>query len=154
MVTQYVGFIGAWNEYIYAATFLTKNEQLTLPVGIQRFFSENTTDFPGLMAASFMMSVPVVVLFLVLGSLVGGLIAQLFSTGTIWELNTLGFVLAEDRDWLRLRVTDRLAELADVGGFEYREEHSYREHGEGIDHCGAVPLDATGDRVQGQLGEP
>jgi ABC-type glycerol-3-phosphate transport system permease component len=34
---------------------------LTLPVGIQRFFSENTTDF-GLMAASFMMSVPVVVL--------------------------------------------------------------------------------------------
>jgi predicted protein tyrosine phosphatase len=59
-------FIGAWNEYIYAYTFLSKNEQLTLPVGIQRFFSENTTDFPGLMAASFMMSVPVVVLFLVL----------------------------------------------------------------------------------------
>ncbi|MGO8484927.1 hypothetical protein AB9F39_37825, partial [Rhizobium leguminosarum] len=59
-------FIGAWNEYIYAYTFLSKNEQLTLPVCIQRFFSENTTDFPGLMAASFMMSVPVVVLFLVL----------------------------------------------------------------------------------------
>ena len=34
--------------------------------GSVRFFSENTTDFPGLMAASFMMSVPVVVLFLVL----------------------------------------------------------------------------------------
>jgi ABC-type glycerol-3-phosphate transport system permease component len=37
-----------------------------LPIGIQRFFSENTTDFPGLMAASFIMSVPVVVLFLML----------------------------------------------------------------------------------------
>ena len=59
-------FILAWNEYIYAYTFLNKNDQLTLPVGIQRFFSENTTDWPGLMAASFMMSVPVVVLFLVL----------------------------------------------------------------------------------------
>ena len=66
IATAIYSFIGAWNEYIYAATFLTKNEQLTLPVGIQRFFSENTTDFPGLMAASFMMSVPVVVLFLVL----------------------------------------------------------------------------------------
>ena len=66
IATAISSFIGAWNEYIYAATFLTKNEQLTLPVGIQRFFSENTTDFPGLMAASFMMSVPVVVLFLVL----------------------------------------------------------------------------------------
>lgn len=66
LATAIYSFIGAWNEYIYAYTFLTKNEQLTLPVGIQRFFSENTTDFPGLMAASFMMSVPVVVLFLVL----------------------------------------------------------------------------------------
>ena len=66
IATAIYSFIGAWNEYIYAYTFLSKNEQLTLPVGVQRFFSENTTDFPGLMAASFMMSVPVVVLFLVL----------------------------------------------------------------------------------------
>ncbi len=66
IATAIYSFIGAWNEYIYAYTFLSKNEQLTLPVGVQRFFSENTTDFPGLMAASFMMSVPVVVLFLIL----------------------------------------------------------------------------------------
>jgi multiple sugar transport system permease protein len=66
IATAIYSFIGAWNEFIYAATFLNKNDQMTLPVGIQRFFSENTTDWPGLMAASFMMSVPVVVLFLVL----------------------------------------------------------------------------------------
>jgi multiple sugar transport system permease protein len=66
IATAIYSFIGAWNEYIYAYTFLNKNDQLTLPIGIQRFFSENTTDFPGLMAASFLMSVPVVVLFLVL----------------------------------------------------------------------------------------
>jgi multiple sugar transport system permease protein len=66
IATSIYSFIGAWNEYIFAYTFLNKNDQLTLPVGIQRFFSENTTDFPGLMAASFIMSVPVVVLFLVL----------------------------------------------------------------------------------------
>lgn len=28
------------------------------------------------------------------GSLIGGLIAQLFGTGSIWELNVLGFILA------------------------------------------------------------
>lgn len=28
------------------------------------------------------------------GSLIGGLIAQFFGTGDIWELNVLGFVLA------------------------------------------------------------
>ena len=66
IATSIYSFILAWNEYIYAYTFLNKNEQMTLPVGIQRFFAENTTDWPGLMAASFLMSVPVVVLFLVL----------------------------------------------------------------------------------------
>ncbi|MFK4811926.1 carbohydrate ABC transporter permease [Devosia sp. ZW T5_3] len=66
IATSIYSFIGAWNEYIYAYTFLTKQSQMTLPVGIQRFFSENATDWPGLMAATFIMSVPVVVLFLVL----------------------------------------------------------------------------------------
>jgi multiple sugar transport system permease protein len=66
IATAIYSFIGAWNEYIYAYTFINRNEQLTLPIGIQRFFSENTSDFPGLMAASFIMSVPVVVLFLML----------------------------------------------------------------------------------------
>lgn len=66
IATSIYSFIGAWNEYIYAYTFLTKQSQMTLPVGIQRFFSENATDWPGLMAATFLMSIPVVVLFLVL----------------------------------------------------------------------------------------
>ncbi len=66
IATAIYSFIGAWNEYIYAYTFLSRHDQMTLPVGIQRFFSENATDWPGLMAATFLMSVPVVVLFLVL----------------------------------------------------------------------------------------
>jgi multiple sugar transport system permease protein len=66
IATAIYSFIGAWNEYIFAYTFINRNEQLTLPIGIQRFFSEHSSDFPGLMAASFMMSVPVVVLFLML----------------------------------------------------------------------------------------
>jgi multiple sugar transport system permease protein len=66
IATAIYSFIGAWNEYIFAYTFINKNDRLTLPIGIQRFFSESSSDFPGLMAASFMMSVPVVVLFLLL----------------------------------------------------------------------------------------
>ena len=48
IATSIYSFIGAWNEYIYAYTFLTRHDQMTLPVGIQRFFSENTTDWPTL----------------------------------------------------------------------------------------------------------
>ncbi len=66
IATSIFSFIGAWNEYIYAATFLNNKDRMTLPVGIQRYFAEFATDWPGLMAATFLMSVPVVVLFLVL----------------------------------------------------------------------------------------
>ena len=66
IATSIFSFIGAWNEYVYAVTFLNNKDKLTLPVGIQRYFTEFATDWPGLMAASFIMSVPVVVLFLVL----------------------------------------------------------------------------------------
>lgn len=66
IATSIFSFIGAWNEYVYAYTFLSKQDSMTLPVGIQRFFTEFATDWPGLMAATFLMSVPVVVMFLIL----------------------------------------------------------------------------------------
>jgi multiple sugar transport system permease protein len=66
IATAIYSFILAWNEYVYATTFLNNKDRLTLPVGIQRYFTEFATDWPGLMAATFLMSVPVVVLFLVL----------------------------------------------------------------------------------------
>jgi multiple sugar transport system permease protein len=66
IATAIYSFILAWNEYVYALTFLNDQSRLTLPVGLQRFFTEYATNWPGLMAASFIMSVPVVALFLVL----------------------------------------------------------------------------------------
>ena len=66
IATAIYSFILAWNEYVYALTFLNDKSKLTLPVGLQRFFTEYATNWPGLMAASFITSVPVVVLFLVL----------------------------------------------------------------------------------------
>lgn len=66
VATAIYSFIVAWNEYVYALTFLNDKSKLTSPVGLQRFFAEYSTNWPGLMAASFIMSVPVVVLFLVL----------------------------------------------------------------------------------------
>ena len=66
IATAIYSFITAWNEYVYALTFLNDDRLLTLPVGLQRFFSEYATNWPGLMAASFIMSVPVVVMFLIL----------------------------------------------------------------------------------------
>ncbi|SFU09336.1 Uncharacterized membrane protein YeaQ/YmgE, transglycosylase-associated protein family [Geodermatophilus amargosae] len=43
------------------------------------------------------------------GSLIGGLIAQFFGTGSIWELNVLGFVLAVVAAVLLIGVAESVA---------------------------------------------
>ena len=43
------------------------------------------------------------------GSLIGGLIAQFFGTGDIWELNVLGFVLAVIAAGLLIGVAEGIA---------------------------------------------
>ncbi|MDP3892372.1 hypothetical protein [Nocardioides sp.] len=43
------------------------------------------------------------------GSLIGGLIAQLLGTGSIWELNILGFVLAVVAAVLLIGVAESVA---------------------------------------------
>jgi multiple sugar transport system permease protein len=66
VATAIYAFIQGWNEYIYARTFINSDQKMTMPVGLGKFFTEYASNWPGLMAASFIMSVPVVVLFLVL----------------------------------------------------------------------------------------
>ena len=66
VATAIYSFILAWNEYVYALTFINEKSRLVLSVGLQRFFAEFAANWPGLMAASFIMSLPVVVLFLFL----------------------------------------------------------------------------------------
>lgn len=66
IATSIYAFIQGWNEYVYANTFINSEEKMTLPIGLGKFFTENSSNWPGLMAASFIMSVPVVVMFLLL----------------------------------------------------------------------------------------
>lgn len=66
VATAIYAFIQGWNEYVYARTFINSEQLMTMPVGLEKFFTEYASNWPGLMAASFIMSVPVVILFLVL----------------------------------------------------------------------------------------
>lgn len=64
--TAIYSFITAWNEFTYALTLTHSASMRTLPVGLSYFFTENTADWPGLMAAAFTINVPVVIIFLIL----------------------------------------------------------------------------------------
>ncbi|TDE15864.1 carbohydrate ABC transporter permease [Jiangella asiatica] len=57
------GFISAWNELLIAVTFLREEELKTLPVALQSFFNEYFVDWGGVMAASTLFSIPILVFF-------------------------------------------------------------------------------------------
>ncbi|MFI1996342.1 carbohydrate ABC transporter permease [Actinoplanes sp. NPDC020271] len=75
--TGIFAFIAAWNDYLFAYTFMQDQSRYTLPVWLASFTNPHTgTDFGGQMAASVLFSVPVVVFFLIIQrNLVAGMSA-------------------------------------------------------------------------------
>lgn len=59
-------FIGVWSELLFAVTFTTKREVRVLPLALSDEIGQYTTDWNGLLAASTLTAVPVVVIFLLL----------------------------------------------------------------------------------------
>lgn len=58
-------FLIAWDEYLYAATLTVKPEMRTLPPGIiQSFVGQFYLNWPNVMAASVLVTIPVVILFI------------------------------------------------------------------------------------------
>jgi ABC-type glycerol-3-phosphate transport system permease component len=57
-------FLFSYNEYLIANVFLKKTEIMTVPVGIQLFMQQFSSDWGNLMAASTMAMVPTFILFL------------------------------------------------------------------------------------------
>jgi trehalose/maltose transport system permease protein len=67
VTTGLLAFIGAWNEFLFALTFTSSNAQRTVPVAIALLSgaSQFETPWGNIMAASVIVTVPLVVLVLV-----------------------------------------------------------------------------------------
>lgn len=75
-VTALFSFLTAWNEFILAATFLSREEQFTLPVTLYRHVGSHGANWGAFAAGSIILSIPVCALFFALQrQLVGGLSA-------------------------------------------------------------------------------
>lgn len=72
-------FLGFWDEYILALTFIDDPALRTLPVAIATFFGHHTTDWGLVFAASLIAIVPVIIIFISLQRyFVGGLTSGAF----------------------------------------------------------------------------
>jgi trehalose/maltose transport system permease protein len=67
VTTGLLAFIAAWNEFLFALTFTLTNEQRTVPVAIALITGGSAHELPwgNIMAASVIVTVPIVVLVLV-----------------------------------------------------------------------------------------
>jgi N,N'-diacetylchitobiose transport system permease protein len=66
VTTSVFAFIFAWNEFIFALTFLgTDTAKYTLPVYVTYFFGRGTVDWGAIMAASTLFTLPVLIFFLI-----------------------------------------------------------------------------------------
>jgi arabinogalactan oligomer/maltooligosaccharide transport system permease protein len=75
-VTALFAFMAAWNEFILAATLLSRESAFTLPVVLQRYVGEHDTAWGPFAAGAIVVSVPVMALFYVAQrQLVAGLTA-------------------------------------------------------------------------------
>ena len=69
-------FVTTWNEFIFALCFASDSSVKTLPIGLAEFSTELNTDWGAVMAASVVMTLPIIVLFLAMQKLfIGGLTA-------------------------------------------------------------------------------
>jgi N,N'-diacetylchitobiose transport system permease protein len=76
VATSVYAFITAWNEFLYAFTFMTDSSHYTLPVWLSSFQTAFGADWGGSMAASTLFTLPVLVFFLIVQrNLVAGVTA-------------------------------------------------------------------------------
>jgi arabinogalactan oligomer/maltooligosaccharide transport system permease protein len=74
VITALFSFMAAWSEYIVAAQVMQDEEMFTLPLGLKSFQASMSTQWGLYAAASILVSLPVVIVFLVLSKyLVSGL---------------------------------------------------------------------------------
>lgn len=62
-VVSFFNFMTAWNEFMFALTFMSKEENRTLPVGLRSFVFEFATNWHHLAAGSVLVTIPVIIGF-------------------------------------------------------------------------------------------
>ena len=65
VATSVFSFIMAWNEFVFAITFLEDEQKYTVAAGLRQFFTQYGTDWGSVMAGSTLITVPVMLFFVV-----------------------------------------------------------------------------------------
>ncbi len=65
-VSDFFGFIGSWNSYLYPLMITNSASMRTVTVGLSLFQSESGTNWPLLMSAGTLIAIPAILAFLLI----------------------------------------------------------------------------------------
>lgn len=57
-------FVHIWNEFVFALVLIQSQGEMTLPLGLQKFYGEFSVNVPGLMAALTLASLPIIAVYI------------------------------------------------------------------------------------------
>ncbi len=63
--TAIIGFISAWNEFMFALVLVTKDEMRTVPIAISMFPGEYSVPWGDMSAASIVATIPIIIVVLI-----------------------------------------------------------------------------------------
>ncbi|WP_055481596.1 carbohydrate ABC transporter permease [Sphaerimonospora mesophila] len=76
VATSIFAFITTWNEFVIALTLIGDQGKYTMPIALKFFVGQRSTDWGAIMAASTLMTIPVLIFFLLVQRrMVSGLVA-------------------------------------------------------------------------------
>jgi N,N'-diacetylchitobiose transport system permease protein len=76
VATSVFSFITAWNEFVFAITFLNDQSSYTVAAGLRQFFTQYGTNWGAVMAGSTLITLPVMIFFVIVQRrLADGLVA-------------------------------------------------------------------------------
>ena len=65
VATSVFSFITAWNEFVFAITFMNDSSSFTVAAGLRQFFTQYGTDWGAVMAGSTVITLPVMIFFVI-----------------------------------------------------------------------------------------
>jgi N,N'-diacetylchitobiose transport system permease protein len=65
VATSVFSFITAWNEFVFAITFLNDQSSYTVAAGLRQFFTQYGTNWGAVMAGSTLITLPVMIFFII-----------------------------------------------------------------------------------------
>ena len=156
VATSVFAFITAWNEFVFAITFMNDQGSYTVAAGLRQFFTQYGTDWGAVMAGSTLITLPVMIFFVIVQRRLSRRPGRRCGEGMSTRRLALSVLLPGFLGPTRPRLAARAAGRRARRGLPVRAERRFRAAGGRPDRGPARGPGRRAGRLRrgGRLGDP